>query len=107
MSQSGAYVARCWSFSAPWGFVMVVFSVLMVLSSSLPSRLRLDRDLPGLRVRRLRQRDRQHAVLQRRRALLGVHLARQAEAPAETHGRALLAVHVVALRRVRLALAAQ
>src|SRR5262249_52756316 len=54
----------------------------------------------------LREREGEHAVLQRRGALVGIDFARQREAPRELHRRSFLTVHEPALRRVLLALAA-
>src|SRR5271168_5230143 len=101
MSTGGAYVGRSAIFSASRFFTFVSFMVFLLSLS-----LGLHRDLPRLRFGDLRQRDGEHAVLQRRRALLGVDLAGQREAAGELHRGALLAVHEPALRHVLAALAA-
>src|SRR4051812_22369482 len=107
MSTGGAYVARVPIFSGVWlsRLFMVVVSVLIVVLLSARS-LRLHRDLPRRHRRGLGQRDGEHAVLDGRRALLRIDLARQREAPRELERRPLLPVRQVPLRRVAAPLAA-
>src|SRR6185437_2551758 len=81
--------------------------VVSLMSSSSPRSLGLHGDRAGLRLGGLRERDGEHAVLHRRRALLRIDLHRQREALRELERRALLPVHEPALRHVLLALAAQ
>src|SRR5450432_2894824 len=56
----------------------------------MPPSMGLDGDLPRLRFWCLRERDRQHPVLDRRLRLLGVYFARQGEAAGKTEATALL-----------------